>query len=47
MGVSPAAIKADTLGNPHYLGIKDRVSTGLTNAELVLKYIWLNMPIRF
>lgn len=37
MGVSPAAIKADTVGNPHYLGIRDRVSTGLTNVGVGTK----------
>ena len=36
-GVSPAAVKADTVGNPGYLGIKDRVFTGLRNVGVESK----------
>jgi hypothetical protein len=36
-GVSPAAVKADTVGDPHYLGIKDRIATGLLNAGVETK----------
>jgi len=37
MGVSVGDVAADTLGNPHYLGIKDRVATGLTNVGIESK----------
>jgi len=36
-GVTPAAMKADTVGDPGYLGIKDRISTGLLNAGVETK----------
>ncbi len=36
-GVSPAMIKADTLGAPDYLGILDRVSSGLLNVGVETK----------
>ncbi len=36
-GVSPAAIKADTVGNENYLGIKDRVYSGLLNVGVEAK----------
>ena len=36
-GVSPGAILADTVGNPGYLGIKDRSSTGLHNVGVEAK----------
>jgi hypothetical protein len=36
-GVSPAAVKADTVGDDNYLGIKDRVSTGLLNVGVETK----------
>jgi hypothetical protein len=36
-GVSPAMIKADTLGNPNFLGILDRQATGLANAGVETK----------
>jgi hypothetical protein len=36
-GVSPGAIVADTVGNPGYLGIKDRISTGLHNVGVEAK----------
>jgi len=41
MGVSPAQIKADTVGNPGYIGLLDRVYSGLLNVgvetQMVLK----------
>ncbi len=37
MGVSPAAVKADTVGDPGYLGIKDRVASGLLNVGVETK----------
>ena len=36
-GVSPAEVKRDTVGNPDYLGIKDRIATGLTNVGVETK----------
>lgn len=36
-GVSPAAVKRDTVGNPDYLDIKDRVATGLANVGVETK----------
>ncbi len=36
-GVSPAEVARDTVGNPHYLGVKDRVSTGLANVGVETK----------
>jgi hypothetical protein len=36
-GVSPAMVKADTVGNPDYLGILDRTSTGLLNVGVETK----------
>ncbi len=36
-GVSPAAAKADTAGDPGYLGIKDRLATGLNNVGVETK----------
>ena len=40
-GVSPAMVKRDTVGNPDYLGIKDRVATGLANVGIETK-VYLN-----
>ena len=36
-GVTPAMVKADTLGNPNYLGVLDRTSTGLLNVGVESK----------
>ena len=36
-GVSPAEAQRDTVGNPDYLGIKDRISTGLENVGVESK----------
>ncbi len=36
-GVSPAEVKRDTLGHPDYLGIKDRIATGLANVGVETK----------
>jgi len=36
-GVSPAAVKADTAGNPTYLGIRDIRFTGLKNVGVGTK----------
>jgi len=39
MGVSPAQIKADTVGNPGYIGLLDRVYTGLLNVGVEKKMV--------
>lgn len=36
-GVSPAMVEKDTLGNPGYLGIYDRITTGLENVGVESK----------
>jgi hypothetical protein len=36
-GASPALVKRDTVGNPDYLGIRDRVATGLNNVGVETK----------
>jgi hypothetical protein len=38
-GVSPSQIKADTTGNPHYLGVLDRVYSGLLNVGVETKMV--------
>lgn len=37
LGVSPAHVKRDTVGNPDYLGIKTRIATGLENVGVETK----------
>ncbi len=42
-GVSPAAVKADTVGNPDYVGLFDRPYTGLLNVGVETKMYFNGM----